>query len=533
MLCRAVIIALTILFAANCIRIFTREAGLGLLASYDVGWLVRTGDEILKTHALPLHDTFSWTSQGRCQVLYQWLFEVVLASLVGVGSIWAGGLFACLLGATVLLVIMPMSWLKRGIPPLVVFGVLQLTFTEHCFGLRPQLISLIFLLATTFMLERMRLKQTNVFYFLLPLLFIVWANSHLFWSIGLLLVATYALCDIFRSCVRRRPVNRALLLMALACCAAVLVNPYGAHLMRYALSFVDRSQWMDITELNPCWPLQPFVLSLSYLALLWTVFLLKRQSLPAEAFVITLAITITALMIRRYLIVAEVVSWPYLGYALSSVDWSEGNLFRYSGKHGTVFAALNLPTRKSQLSYVVVALLIATLAWFAVCPSRARAEKLVYETSRDVIDFTATHVQPSDRIFNDAATGSMLIFRQGVPVYIDTRFDMYKKTFVEEWTRAILGNADWSDILARHKITVALVKRDCSGLNRQLAGSPSWDLALDDSLYCLWVPADSHRLTQWGIDDSQIKNSGLSDAVIESTIRSRRQQHLLRSQAMK
>src|SRR5438132_484127 len=69
-LCRYVAIALTIIFIINCLRMFWVEARLSLLASYDIGWLVSTGDYILKNHVLPSHDCFSWTSSDCRQVLY-------------------------------------------------------------------------------------------------------------------------------------------------------------------------------------------------------------------------------------------------------------------------------------------------------------------------------------------------------------------------------------------------------------------------------------------------------------------------------
>src|SRR5206468_2435784 len=58
----------------------------------DFPWLWRTGTAILHQGGLPAADPFSWTHHGEPWLLYQWLFEVTIAVIVGV--VGFKGLFA-------------------------------------------------------------------------------------------------------------------------------------------------------------------------------------------------------------------------------------------------------------------------------------------------------------------------------------------------------------------------------------------------------------------------------------------------------
>jgi hypothetical protein len=51
------------------------------LGDADIGWHIRTGEQILATHSLPRTDSFSSTMQGQPWFAWEWLYDIVLGIL--------------------------------------------------------------------------------------------------------------------------------------------------------------------------------------------------------------------------------------------------------------------------------------------------------------------------------------------------------------------------------------------------------------------------------------------------------------------
>ncbi|MGA9495393.1 MAG: hypothetical protein WBV41_06035, partial [Terriglobales bacterium] len=51
------------------------------MADADIGWHIRTGEQILATHSLPRTDSFSSTMQGQPWFAWEWLYDLALGIL--------------------------------------------------------------------------------------------------------------------------------------------------------------------------------------------------------------------------------------------------------------------------------------------------------------------------------------------------------------------------------------------------------------------------------------------------------------------
>src|SRR5277367_5392279 len=76
------------------------------LADPDIGWHIRTGEQILATHQLPRTDPFSSTMQGEPWYAWEWLYDAVLGVLYRFcglnGIVWLCGLLAATIFAMLL-----------------------------------------------------------------------------------------------------------------------------------------------------------------------------------------------------------------------------------------------------------------------------------------------------------------------------------------------------------------------------------------------------------------------------------------------
>ncbi len=96
-------------------------------------------------------------------------------------------------------------------------------------------------------------------WFAVPLLFVVWANCHGSFLVGLVLLATLAVgravdlavrCGEFRAIRRDSQVRRFVLLLELAA-AAVLINPYGLRLYAEVLTIANHPNMAELGEWQP------------------------------------------------------------------------------------------------------------------------------------------------------------------------------------------------------------------------------------------------------------------------------------------
>jgi hypothetical protein len=204
----------------------------------DYFWHLATGEVILDTRAIPTTDPFSYTWQGQPWIPDQWLAEVLIAA--GVRSVGAGpmlvvfGLIAAIGPAAVATAAMrhgvSFAWVAAVGAATTAALVPQVT-------LRPQVVS--FALAGVLLALLMRARpESRRRLWLIPVLFLVWANAHGFFIVGLGVGAVYLVATI----VGRTPMREhRLLLMVIGGVSLIssMLTPSGPGGLLYALSFAD------------------------------------------------------------------------------------------------------------------------------------------------------------------------------------------------------------------------------------------------------------------------------------------------------
>lgn len=193
---------------------------LNLLRSHDTPWLIRTGQWILANHRIPDHNILSFfpALQQFPWVCYQWGYEVLL----GLAYQWAQ-LPGVVLFTGVVLALIPtiaLLWLKaKGIVShhgrlMALVGLLVIL--PMFWMARPFTMSFLF---TAILLWRL---SSNRHRWLLPVLFALWSNVHLGFTVGLLVLLVWA--------IQHRAWG-----WLVGCILATGLNPYGFTLYGYLL----------------------------------------------------------------------------------------------------------------------------------------------------------------------------------------------------------------------------------------------------------------------------------------------------------
>ena len=195
----------------------------------DVWWHLAVGRYIL-AHGIPSVEPFSFLHAANPWVGQQWLYEVVLTRLVGLGG---AGLASLVMGvvasAAFLLAVLSIPRERRPAGAAMAAALLlSVLVAAQLLGVRGQVVSLLGAAAVLYVVMRWR-GGSNMVLLALPPLFALWANLHAGFvtGLGIGLVALVTVRGVERG--RRRLLAAALAASALA----TLVNPAGPGLWSY------------------------------------------------------------------------------------------------------------------------------------------------------------------------------------------------------------------------------------------------------------------------------------------------------------
>ena len=504
---------LEIIFAAIfMVQAFLQFAGMveRVFQSSDTAWLIKTG--LLLWQAGPcnlfaaLHqgDTFSFTAAGQPVLIYQWLFTLALAAATKVAALAgqngagvdiastnlaAAGYLTYIATALLLLFLLPYMMLKRGVKPVYTFGLLTLINMPMWYWARPQLVSFFMLPMFILLLEDFRRNGYRKRLWLLPFLLIVWVNSHAFWFMGLALILAYLAPQVVSPKSVDYKHRRHLVGILATSCLAPLANPYGADLVRHTLSFVSEPDFGQISELQPTLLTNPLGHRgiWLYLVIAWCVLLARRGMIPLTGLFFCALSTFTGVVCYRFAAVAVLITWSYLSIALGrGQQGSEGS---ESETEGSVSGTVS-PLFTTALA--LVAPIFATAVYFNYCQSQKQIWFTHNDSNQKVTAFLKQNSRLRSPLFCDAALGCSLILEDLTPVFIDTRFDLYGKTFCREYQDCLNGSVNdtfnWRSYLDNWQINTLAIKNSAP-LNNELnhaARQGSCKKLYDDGIYSMW-----------------------------------------------
>jgi hypothetical protein len=225
------------------------------LADADIGWQIRTGEQILASHSVPRVDSFSFTMHGQPWFAWEWLYDALLGIVHGSmglnGVVW---LAALLMATTFAIVFWQLLARGTGLPVAIPLWLLVLGASSiHAFA-RPHIVSWLFTLSWFIALERWEQGSAPSWLrWFFPGAMLLWVNLHGGWLLGMALLALYAVAALVESlrgpdavarilCAHRA---RAMGWTFLASAAVTVVNPYGLRLHEHIYHYLGDSYLMN------------------------------------------------------------------------------------------------------------------------------------------------------------------------------------------------------------------------------------------------------------------------------------------------
>lgn len=309
------------------VAILAAAASVVLSASYaihdlDLWQLLVTGKAMWAQRELSHVDQWTWVGWGDPQSTSSWAFRAALWPMWSAGGVW--GVFA--LRWVTVLAAFGLVWVAarrmgaRGFSALVVIAACALAYRLRAEA-RPESFAAVLLAAWILVLETRRAGGPDRTAWL-PLLACVWANVHLSWYLGFLVLGFHVVDDAWRA--RRLP--RRLLLVGVASAAALFVNPYGwsalSQPFEFAFRWRNEPMFRNIVELFPVsWSAHrtdglPLLVAAWPLLALWRA---RRRGLDLVEWLACVAFTAVGLGSQRFLGFYALVAAPYVARDLS--EW--------------------------------------------------------------------------------------------------------------------------------------------------------------------------------------------------------------------
>ncbi|MCX7668592.1 MAG: hypothetical protein N2439_00780 [Anaerolineae bacterium] len=492
----------------------------------DFWWHVRTGQIIATTGQIPTTDLFTFTRAGETWINQAWLMQLFFYLVLRVGGLPLV-LFAhaTVITAGYLLVELACLRAAAGRPRAAALATIAaLAIGIVHWQVRPQSASYLGFGATVYILTRMRAGPTRLMW-ALPVVFALWVNAHGGFVFGLGLVLIYAAARVVSEWLAGRRAGREMLHLLPAAAlsiAALALNPGGPlQAVRYVFSFLASNptiqknlefQPLSIREADG---LIFFAVLLVTLALLWR----RPHAARPEQIAILVIFGLAALYVRRIVPWYGMALAPTLALAASALaapsptspappapspsqSGDEGG-----GKTGGGFGRrlrrpkppfAGLPGREGVggeargevpiLNYLVLAIMVFFL--IVMSPWARPYVPAPFSRAYVVEDFTSEEAArricalgPTTRAYMNIHFASYLTWAcPTVPIFMDTRFELYPPAMWLDYIRIMNGLYDWEARLAKYGIDTLFIQKESeSELVAAAQASGRWETLYEDT----------------------------------------------------
>src|SRR5258706_16021908 len=162
----------------------------------DLWWHLKVGQTIWETHRIPAVDQFSFTAAGHPWIAHEWLSQWIIFTVFRSGGYSALMLWLCGIASAIVVLTYILCALWSGNWKVsLAGGIAALFFLTVSLSIRPLLLGHLFLVVELLILYY-GLERKSALIWTLPVLFVVWANCHGSFALGLaiLLSAVVGTC---------------------------------------------------------------------------------------------------------------------------------------------------------------------------------------------------------------------------------------------------------------------------------------------------------------------------------------------------
>ncbi|GAB4579662.1 MAG: hypothetical protein Fur0022_24000 [Anaerolineales bacterium] len=464
----------------------------------DTWWHLRAGAWMLEQGELLQADPFSYTRLGAKWQYPGWIVQIPMAWLFqifgpGALNLWTAGM--------VTLAFVFIWRAMEGGPFLKAFViVLGATVSGVYWSARPYLVSFVLAAVFLWILEDFRAGKKDRLW-LLPVLMVLWANSHGAFVVGFMLGGMYGVerlkVEGFRLAAHLRekqqlstfnlePATKKLALIGLLLPLAVCLNPSGPVMLLYAFKTVSIESLQDYIQE---WQ-SPNFHNVQFQPFVWMLLLIfgavgaARKGMSLVDFLLVSVFAylgfVAARNVALFGLAGAVVLARYAGTVLDQAGEALG--VRLPARLDRVRSPLQGWVNRILVGVVILAVAAKTLT---VLPQAENERVLKKVLPIDAVTFLKEN-QPEGRLFNSYNWGAYILWAlPQYPVFVDGRTDLYNDEIIAQWFQIFRAEEGWQETLARWEINVILLEQGSPVLSR-LEGE-GWQKLYEDELAVVYA----------------------------------------------
>jgi len=439
----------------------------------DMWWHLSAGEQMLRSGRILTEDIFSFTRSGADWTNPYWLFQIGMALLYR----WQGSLALGGLVATLAVISMGLVFLQCQGPGSLKTAALLLAsvVASGVWSPRPHLASLVLMALVGYLVYLYKWHNRNVLW-ALPLVFILWANMHGGYPLGLILIGLVVAGEGLNHLLRIpseavMPGRKILMLIVwgILCGFAVLANPNGIRIWLLPFQTVE----MQVLQMFiPEWASPDFhdPLQQSLLWLLLVTFAavsLSGRIIDAGDLLPWLGFAGLALLARRNFGPFALVAAPILARygAAAFYSWQQRSPWSerlFAGSEPSRSGDRRTARVKRIINLALVGLLwVAALGKLYVVTHPALVN---HYTERgypvQAVEWLAQH-RSQERVFNEYNWGGYLQWsRPGSSIFVDGRTDLFNDQVIGEWINVVQAGEGWQDVLDRYQVNLVMLQPD-------------------------------------------------------------------------
>lgn len=454
----------------------------------DLGWHLKTGELILE-RGIPKTDWYSYTMPDYPWIAHEWLSDVITYQIFSVTGLLGLSFFFSLF-LTIIFIIL-YSALPRDIDKeikiFLILAAILVSAPVIFGGARMQYVTLMgFALLTYFLVKWRAGKISTKKLYWLPFIFIIWANLHGGFIVGLVLLFLFILLEWIRFLLKKKDfvfsqdnislsfhdLKKATIFFFVSL-AATLINPYLYRIYTEIYNtFTDRDAFNNIAEfLSPNFHSPQFLNFLIYLLAIFVLVIIYRKTPDFTLGILTLLfLAMSFRSIRNipiFTILATLFIVPYIIPFWSAIK----KHFRYA----SAFFFFALIGFFLVVSFFRIFGTIGASFW-----------KELYGVESGYPTVVAEHLKKhplTGKVFNRYSWGGYLLY-EGVAdkVFIDGRMAIWKKEgecVFCDYLKIKKIEPGWKKKLDKYKVDWIIIDRN-SSLDGALQEDSDWEVYAAD-----------------------------------------------------
>jgi hypothetical protein len=457
-----------------------------ITADPDLWGHLMFGKEIWASKTIPSVDMYSYTAFGAEWINHEWLSEVLMwqtFNLFGSSGLLIGKMIIGLITVSAISVI---SYNRKS--HFISYGlvfVISIFIMSPGFMTRPQLATFLFT-SLFFLVIHLYLEKRIDILWALPLIMILWVNSHGGFLIGAGILPIVVALEYVTCLIKKKDSNhlRNLILWTFITEVSMLINPYGFNLLVFLYKTLSLSRSISEWEAVSLFDLSYIRLKIFSICVILSFFIKRNKNRYWEIGIIIIAI-LFAFLHQRHTPVFAILAAPFLSEKLSGIV----------ERIGLNEKVISLFPR------VVLSIVIAFIIGYQLF---ATIDKHIKADFNIIVDPNIYPVRAIRFLKVNSIKGNLLVpFEWGEytiwklypdsKVSIDGRFDtVYPADVINDHFDGAKSQEGWSSLLHKYPTDIILARRNSFSQRMINDLSDDWIYIYSDNISMIFLRNGEH-----------------------------------------